>query len=76
MASFLKNNDKIMEIAGKVKLIAPLGKEQIGNLKDYGSGVYAANFKIDEAGKWGVICLFKHDTGKHTVKFWYEHLKM
>ncbi|MBU1564535.1 MAG: hypothetical protein KJ630_02775 [Proteobacteria bacterium] len=76
MASFLKNSEKIIKAAGKIKLIAPSGKEQIGDMKDYGSGVFAANFKIDENGKYGVICLFKDDTGQHTVKFWYEHHKM
>lgn len=73
MATFLKNNEKITKAVGKVKLIAPSGKEQLNDLKDYGNGIYAANFNIDEPGKWGVICLFKDETGKHMVKFWYEH---
>jgi hypothetical protein len=73
MATFLKNNEKITKAVGKVKLIAPSGKEQLNDLTDYGNGIYAANFNIDEPGKWGVICLFKDETGKHTVKFWYEH---
>ncbi len=73
MASFMKNNEKIDKAVGKVKLIAPSGKEQLADLKDFGSGVFAANFTIDEPGKWGVICLFKDAEGKHTVKFWYEH---
>ena len=77
MVSFLKNNEKMTKAAGKVKVIAPSGKEQLGDLKDFGSGVYAANFTIDENGKYGVICLFKDDAGQqHTVKFWYEHHKM
>ncbi|WP_459944646.1 hypothetical protein [Desulfocastanea catecholica] len=73
MASFMKNDEKIVKAVGKVKLIAPSGKEQLADLKDFGSGVFAANFTIDEPGKWGVICLFKDADGKHTAKFWYEH---
>ncbi|KJS01474.1 MAG: hypothetical protein VR65_08615 [Desulfobulbaceae bacterium BRH_c16a] len=76
MVSFLKNNEKITKAAGKIKLITPSGQEQISDLKDFGSGVFAANFKIDENGKYGVICLFKDEAGPHTVKFWYEHHKM
>lgn len=73
MASFLKDNEKIEKAAGKVKLIAPSGKEQTATLEDFGSGVFAANFTIDEQGKWGVICLFKDKDGTHTAKFWYNH---
>lgn len=76
MASFLRNGEKVTNAIGKVKLISPSGKEQLGDLKDYGSGVFAANFTIDEPGKWGVICLFKEAKGKHTVKFWYSHMPM
>ncbi len=76
MATFSKNSEKIKQAVGKIKLIAPSGKEQIETLKDYGNGIFAANFKIDEAGKWGVICLFKDSKGTHTAKFWYKHLKM
>jgi len=77
MVTFSKNGKKITKAVGKVKLIPPSGKEQTGTLKDYGNGVFAANFKINEAGKWGVISLFKDSDGKkHTVKFWYEHHKM
>jgi len=73
MATFAKGDDKITKMVGKVKLIAPSGKEQISELKDYGGGNFAANFLIDEDGKWGVICLFKDADGQHTVKFWYPH---
>jgi len=52
------------------------GKEQLAGLKDFGGGVYAANFTIDEPGKWGVISLFKNGEGQHTVKFWYPHTDM
>ena len=73
MVSFMKDEQKITQAVGKVKLIAPSGKEQLADLKDFGSGVFAVNFTIDEQGKWGVICLFKDTDGKHTVKFWYTH---
>ena len=73
MASFMKDGEKITKAVGKMKLISPSGKEQLADLKDFGSGVFAANFTIDEQGKWGVICLFKDMDGKHTVKFWYQH---
>lgn len=76
MASFSKDNEKIAKAVGKVKMIAPSGKEQTADLKDFGSGVFAANFTIDEKGKWGVICLFKDGEGKHTAKFWYDHQMM
>jgi hypothetical protein len=76
MVSFTKDGVKIDKAVGKVKVIAPSGKEQIGDLQDFGSGVFAANFTFDEAGKWGVICLFKDAAGKHTVKFWYPHQAM
>lgn len=76
MATFQRNDEKVIKAVGKVKLISPSGKEQIAELKDYGSGVFAANFTIDEPGKWGIICLFKEEGGKHTVKFWYPHMAM
>lgn len=76
MATFSRNNEKLMKVVGKVKLISPSGKEQLADLKDFGSGVFAANFTIDEPGKWGVVCLFKETKGKHTVKFWYSHMEM
>ena len=63
---------KMGDIVGKVKLIAPSGKEQEAALKNY-DGTYAANFTIDEPGKWGVITLFKEGDEKHLVKFWYPH---
>lgn len=75
MLSVMQGDKKLESLAGKVKLIAPSGKEQVATLTDYGS-VFAANFTIDEPGKWGVICLFKADGGKHTVKFWYPHHEM
>lgn len=76
MATFMRDNEKIERLVGKMKVIAPSGKEQLGDLKDFGGGNFAANFTFDEEGKWGVICLFKDDAGKHTVKFWYDHQDM
>ncbi len=76
MATFKRDGQKIMKLAGKVKLISPSGKEQLESLKDFGSGIFAANFTIDEPGKWGVICLFKDEEVKQTVKFWYPHMAM
>lgn len=73
MATFMKADAKLENLVGKVKLIAPSGKEQTAALTDFGGGNFAANFIIDEPGKWGVICLFKDVEGKHTVKFWYPH---
>lgn len=76
MATFTRDNKKITSIIGKVKLVSPDKEEQIAALMDYGGGIYAANFIIDEPGKWGVICLFKAGAEKHTVKFWYPHMAM
>ena len=76
MATFTRNDEKITNIAGKVKLISPSNKEQIAALKDFGGGIFAANFTIDEPGKWGIICLFTDGTEKQTVKFWYPHMAM
>jgi hypothetical protein len=73
MVSFMKSDQKITKAVGKVKIIAPSGKEELADLQDFGSGVFAANFTFDEEGKWGVICLFKDADGKHTAKFWYQH---
>lgn len=55
MVTFTREDQKIEKLAGKVKIIAPSGKEQIADLKDNGGGNFAANFTIDEDGKWGVI---------------------
>lgn len=76
MATFKRGEKQIEKVVGKVKLISPSGKEQLASLKDFGSGIFAANFTIDEPGKWGIICLFKDDSGKQTVKFWYPHMNM
>jgi hypothetical protein len=65
-------NHQIKDVAGKIKVVSPSGKEQVGSLKDY-SGIYAANFTFSEKGKYGVICLFKVDGQKRLVKFWYPH---
>jgi hypothetical protein len=72
MASFMKDDAKIEKAVGKIKLIAPSGKEQLGDLRNYGGSAFVANFNINEPDKCGKICLFKDETGKHTVKFWYD----
>ena len=76
MATFSHGDTKITEAVGKVKIISPSGKEQLADLKNFGGGNYAANFTIDEDGKWGIICLFKDAEGKHTAKFYYPHMTM
>lgn len=76
MVTFMKDGEKITKAVGKVKIISPSKKEQTAALENFGNGVYAANFTFDEEGKWGVICLFKADAGKHTAKFWYTHNMM
>jgi hypothetical protein len=74
MATFSRDGEKMEKIAGKVKLVSPSGKEQLAELQHFGSGVFAANFTIDEPGKWGVVCLFKDDQKTQNVKFWYPHM--
>jgi len=76
MATFSRNGEKIAKIVGKIKIISPSQKAQLADLKDFGGGVFAANFTIDEPGKWGIICVFKDDKEKQTVKFWYPHMAM
>jgi hypothetical protein len=76
MATFMRDGKPVENVVGKVKLISPSGKEQLAGMKSFGSGIYAANFTIDEPGKWGVISLFKNGEGQHTVKFWYPHMDM
>lgn len=76
MATFTRDGKQISKVVGKMKLVSPSKKEQLADLKDYGGGIFAANFNIDEPGKWGVVCLFKDANGKQTVKFWYPHMAM
>lgn len=76
MATFMRNGEKVSKVVGKVKVVSPSKKEQIADLKDYGGGVFAANFTIDEPGKWGIVCLFKDSQGQQTVKFLYPHMAM
>jgi hypothetical protein len=64
-------NQPIEKAVGKIKVIGPDGREQVGALKDYG-GIMAANFSFPKKGKYGVICLFKEGDKKRLVKFWYE----
>jgi len=74
MARFFKpdNPAPIADAVGKVKIIGPDGQEQIETLKNY-NGTFAANFKIEQSGRYGVICLFKTNGKKRVVKFWYPH---
>jgi len=74
MAKFFDetSKDQIKNAAGKIKVIAPSGKEQVATLKDY-SGIFAANFTIEQKGKYGIICLFKIGDKKRVAKFWYKH---
>ncbi|MCF8067386.1 MAG: hypothetical protein K9L30_02250 [Desulfobacterales bacterium] len=67
-----KMDHQIMNVAGKIKIINPSGKEQVAKLKDF-NGMYASNFIFDEKGRYGVICLFKENGNKHVAKFWYDH---
>ena len=73
MAKFFdqKTKDQIKDTIGKIKVIAPSGKEQVTKLKDY-SGIFAGNFTVKEEGKHGIICLFKIGEKKRVAKFWYE----
>jgi hypothetical protein len=73
MAKFFDKatKDQIKDAIGKIKVIAPSGKEQVASLQDY-SGIFAANFTVAETGKHGIICLFKIHDKKHLVKFWYN----
>ena len=74
MVKFFDQSTKkqIKNAAGKIKVIAPDGKEQVADLKDY-SGIFAANFTVGDKGKYGIICLFKTGGEKRVVKFWYEN---
>ncbi|MBW2248259.1 MAG: hypothetical protein JRF62_13940 [Deltaproteobacteria bacterium] len=65
-------NHPIKNAVGKVKLIGPNEMEQTNLLKNY-NGIFAANFTINNKGKYGVICLVKVDGEKHIFKFWYPH---
>jgi len=76
MVTFTRNGQKLSKVVGKIKLISPSKKDQVADLKEYGGGVFAAMFSIDEPGKWGVICVFKDETGTQTIKFWYPHMVM
>lgn len=68
-----QNTDQpISDVVGKVKMIAPDGAEQVETLENY-SGVFAANFTVEQPGNYGVICLFMTNGKKHVVKFWYPH---
>ena len=66
------NNQQAKEAIGKIKVIAPDGKEQVNSLKNY-NGILAANFSFPQPGRYGVICLAMVDGQKKLFKFWYPH---
>ncbi len=66
------SGEKITDAIGRVKIVRPTGEEEVIDLKDY-SGILAANFKAEEKGKYGIICLFMINGDKHVAKFWWEH---
>ena len=66
------SDEQLKNAVGKVKIISPSKKETVSDLKDY-SGIFAANFKVDEPGDYGVICLLKVDDKKPLYKFWYHN---
>ena len=76
MVSFSQNNQKMKTVTGDIKALSPSGKEQVGELKHFGGGMYAANFTFKEAGEWDIICHFKDQSAEHTIKFSYPHDKM
>lgn len=63
-------NHQIKNAIGKIKVINPDKKTQLGNLKNY-DGIYAANFTFDASGKYGIICLIRIDGRDHVYRFWY-----
>lgn len=74
----LKETDSgtsIKNAVGKIKVIAPDKTEQESSLKNY-NGILAANFTFKQPGKYGVICLLKHQDQKQVFKFWYDHMEM
>lgn len=66
--------EQIKNAVGKIKIISPSKKETVATLKDY-SGIFAANFTVDEPGKYGIICLLKVNDKKPLYKFWYHHME-
>ena len=66
------SGNPIEEAVGRIKVVGPSKKETVVDLKNYG-GIYAANFTVDEPGRYGVICLAKAAGKKPLYKFWYPH---
>jgi hypothetical protein len=60
----------ITDAVGKVKVISPSKQETVVDLTNYG-GTLAANFKAEEPGQYGIICLLKAGKKKPMYKFWY-----
>merc|ERR1711879_975757 len=76
MVSFSQNNKGLKDVAGEINAVSPSGKEQIGQLKHFGGGMYAANFTFDEAGEWAIVCQFQDQSKQHTMNFSYPHHEM
>jgi hypothetical protein len=64
--------DPLKAAIGKVKIIGPDKSEQSATLTSY-NGIFAANFKFKQTGKYGVICLLKVNGETHLFKFWYPY---
>lgn len=60
----------VTDAVGKVKVISPSKQETVVDLTNYG-GTFAANFKAEEPGQYGIICLLKAGEKKPMYKFWY-----
>jgi hypothetical protein len=67
-----QKHDQLQKAVGKVKIIGPDKSEQTATLKSY-NGLFAANFKFEQTGKYGVICLLKVNDETHLFKFWYPN---
>ncbi|MBM9514971.1 hypothetical protein [Desulfogranum marinum] len=76
MVSFSQNNQRMKAVVGDIKVVSPSGKDQVGELKHFGGGMYAVNFTFDEVGEWHVSCHFRVQASEHTIKFAYPHDQM
>lgn len=64
------SGEPITDVAGKVKIISPSQQETVIDLTNF-NGTFAANFKAEEPGQYGIICLLKAGDKKPMYKFWY-----
>merc|ERR1711879_21780 len=76
MVSFSQNNQRMKAVVGDIKVVSPSGKDQVGELKHFGGGMYAVNFTFDEVGEWHVSCHFRVQASEHTINFAYPHDQM